>query len=618
MKIKRLQHRSILTLLALLLLPLLFAFSPALAEPTYSVMVTSQLKGYVTPISVPIIMDGQPTGHSTPWNFTGLTGVHNFTVPYEHPNGHPFRIWNNLPVPGCFFTTITLSAENASSNGAYCVLYDRVFNASIFIWSQNRYLVTPNDPAVIAAAGNMTWNEIVDWVANNIAYNSLDHYQFPNDTLASRSGVCREYSGLAVSMLEARGYTAYVVAGNTTGHLDINHAWIAIELNGTLYHFEPQLTWDSQPEPLSWAMQRTAWYFYNDKCFLPATATQDLPAPPPAEIYKVTIIASVNGSYFGSKDDVNTRIFLDGKDTGHLSPYTFTGLKGNHTFAVAYRDSRGSPFYAWTTNAPSNRWFQSIIVVSQGGTFCALYYPTIDLTKPSPAEMQYFITPQDNAVIATAKGKNWTQIINYVSSLPYIRDHSNNDPALFPNQTLNGGYYLPDYALLCCSMLLANGYTAYYASKTDNWWVAWVVIDVNGTLTPVNPYPPLTSKLTNQEANYYANQSGIYPAVITNSPPKTTPVPSPTPSNSPTTPAPTSQQSATPTQSSTVGPSSNCTPNPTVAPSPTKQSQDTPEPSATIPEYPTITTIISILTLTAVTLPIIKKVLRKPCKSIRS
>ncbi|NLF88111.1 hypothetical protein GX563_04725 [Candidatus Bathyarchaeota archaeon] len=608
MNIKDLQRLSVVGLAAILLLPAVFVTTPALAEPTCSVMITSSLRGSVSPISVPIIMDGQPTGHSTPWNFTGLTGVHNFTVPYEDSEGHPFRIWNNdIPNKGNFYTTITLSAENASATNAYNAWYDLAFNKSTMIWPQNRYFVTPNDPAVIAAAGNMTWNEILDWIVINITPDtSIGRYLFPNETLALNAGVCREFSGLAVSMLEARGYTAYVVAGNTTGHLDINHAWIALELNGTLYHYEPQNEWDNQPEPVSWANNRTAWYFYNDKVFIPATATIDLPTLT-TETYKVTILASSTGN-LTKKDQVQAQIFLDGKDTGFMSPHTFWNLKDNHTFTVAFRDGSGNPFYAWTTNVQGNRWFPSI-VTTEGGTYCAIYFPKIDLTHPSPAQMQYFITPQDKAVVVAASDKNWSQIVDYISSLARIRDHENSDPVLFPNQTLNGGYYLPDYALLCCSMLLANGYTAYYAGMTENPWTAWVVIDINGTLTSINPYRPMANYIIpSAKADYFANHTGMYPAIVTEKPIKAPPTPTPSAQPS-TTSSPSSTISST---SPTAKPTPTSTSNPnTPPPSPTEQPQSAPEPSATVSETPAFITVIMLLAITITTLILTKKRLRK-------
>jgi hypothetical protein len=59
-------------------------------------------------------MDGVPTGYSTPYTFTGLTGTHTFTVPSTNSVGHPFSDWNT----GSTGTTITVS-----SAGVYTARY---------------------------------------------------------------------------------------------------------------------------------------------------------------------------------------------------------------------------------------------------------------------------------------------------------------------------------------------------------------------------------------------------------------------------------------------------------------------------------------------------------------
>jgi hypothetical protein len=553
-----------LPIVFLILSSVMAAAAPASAETTYSVEIKSVLYGLSTDIEtvVPISKDGVPTGHFTPYTFTGLTGVHNFSIPFDDSGGYPFMTWWNsiaLPSPDRYYATITLSAENASST-PYYVYYDANWSRSspFLTWPEVRYFVTPNDHAVIAAAGTMSWNEIIDWVANELTYNlTVQRYLFPNETLAYRYGVCREYSGLCVSMLEARGYTAYVVAGNTTGHPTINHAWVALELNGTLYHFEPQMTWAHQPNPELWANNRTAWYFYNDRVFLPASPTQD---PPPPDTYEVRIAGSTNGK----TNDIQVEISMDGAKTGFTTPHTFS-LKGVHNFTVPYTDTLGRLFYAWSTNAQTNRWFMTINA-SQNGEYWALYNQNLDLSHPSPAQRKYFITPSDSAVAAAASGKNWSEIVAYVSSLPYLSTHGVNDPVRFPNLTLNGGCFFPDYALLCCSMLRANGYAAYYASMTDNPWIAWVVIDLDGTLTPINPYSPWASQLTNYKADYYADENGLYTATVTECPT------SPTPTSNPT-------QAPTPPPNTNSGSSTRIS-------TPTKQPTPTQEPSEAIPEFP--------------------------------
>ncbi|MEM3714005.1 MAG: hypothetical protein QXZ59_04840 [Nitrososphaeria archaeon] len=61
----------------------------------YDVNITAYCGIEMAIISVPITMDGNPTGYNTPHTFTGLTGIHTFTVPSTDPNGHPFTRWSN-------------------------------------------------------------------------------------------------------------------------------------------------------------------------------------------------------------------------------------------------------------------------------------------------------------------------------------------------------------------------------------------------------------------------------------------------------------------------------------------------------------------------------------------
>jgi len=68
-------------------------------------------------MSVPITMDGVPTGYSTGHTFTGLTGTHTFTVPSTDALGHTFYEWNT----GWTSRTITVN-----SAGVYTARYKLV------------------------------------------------------------------------------------------------------------------------------------------------------------------------------------------------------------------------------------------------------------------------------------------------------------------------------------------------------------------------------------------------------------------------------------------------------------------------------------------------------------
>jgi hypothetical protein len=82
---------------------------------TYDVTITAHCNTEGVDISVPITMDGSPTGYNTPHTFTGLTGTHTFTVPNTDPSGHPFKQWST----GETSTTITVS-----TGGTYTAYYE--------------------------------------------------------------------------------------------------------------------------------------------------------------------------------------------------------------------------------------------------------------------------------------------------------------------------------------------------------------------------------------------------------------------------------------------------------------------------------------------------------------
>jgi hypothetical protein len=63
---------------------------------------------------VPITKDGVPTGQTTPYTFTGLTGTHTFTVPSTEPMGRVFYEWST----GWTGTTLTVN-----SAGTYTARY---------------------------------------------------------------------------------------------------------------------------------------------------------------------------------------------------------------------------------------------------------------------------------------------------------------------------------------------------------------------------------------------------------------------------------------------------------------------------------------------------------------
>jgi len=90
--------------------------------PTYDTTIKTYCNAEAKEISVSIIMDGAPTGRTTPYCFVGLNGTHTFTVPSIDANGHLFRQWNT----GETSNTITVS-----TGGTYTAYYDVKYTLTI-------------------------------------------------------------------------------------------------------------------------------------------------------------------------------------------------------------------------------------------------------------------------------------------------------------------------------------------------------------------------------------------------------------------------------------------------------------------------------------------------------
>jgi outer membrane protein assembly factor BamB len=80
----------------------------------YNVVVCAHSYSDNADVSVPIMMDGLPTGNETPYELTGLTGTHTFTVPAADASNDAFLDWGN----GERTRTITVS-----SGGVYTAYY---------------------------------------------------------------------------------------------------------------------------------------------------------------------------------------------------------------------------------------------------------------------------------------------------------------------------------------------------------------------------------------------------------------------------------------------------------------------------------------------------------------
>lgn len=90
-----------------------YCFGPSQTY-VYSVVICAHSYSENADVSVPITMDGLPTGNETPYTLTGLTGTHTFTVTTADANNDAFLDWGN----GERTTTMTVS-----SGGVYTAYY---------------------------------------------------------------------------------------------------------------------------------------------------------------------------------------------------------------------------------------------------------------------------------------------------------------------------------------------------------------------------------------------------------------------------------------------------------------------------------------------------------------
>jgi transglutaminase-like putative cysteine protease len=216
---------------------LTIVFATNIEDAPYSVTIRAWVST-TEAISVPIYLDGKETGFYTPYTFTGLVGTHSFTLPYQSPDGKPFAVW------ACNESLTTLTV---SKGGTYDAWYDLCVPRRPWP-AEYRFYITPDDPAVKKVADNKTWGQLLNWVSSHVYYhNFTDNWSFPNETIASGVGVCREYATLYTSLLLARGYHAYVATGmlNEKGK-EGAHAWTVLELEGVYYTIEPQCSWVDQ------------------------------------------------------------------------------------------------------------------------------------------------------------------------------------------------------------------------------------------------------------------------------------------------------------------------------------------------------------------------------------
>lgn len=374
----------------------LFSAVPVFAT-TYSVTINTYYNNHINGNTVPILKDGLPTGFNTPHTFTGLTGTHNFTVPYVDDASHPFAKWTYAEEENSYedpLTTITVSSEQT-----FWAFYFNKIDRNYLTLAQLRYLITPKDPAVIAATFNMSWARIVDFVAALEGTNTNRIPQFPNQTLVSGSDFLPDHSVLLTSMLRASGYRAYMAVNKSC----IYNYWVVIELEGAFKPLNPFLSWIKQ-QTFNFSGFQPEFFMDEDGVYL---ASQKAPTP---NSYSITINTYLDNTINGNI----VPIIQDGVSTGYYTPHTFSGLTGVHNFTVQYEDAIGNHFDSWISNPPSNK-FLTTITVSSRGSYWAVYDSGFNLSQPARSQYRHFITPNDPAVKAAAANKSWIEIVNFVT-----------------------------------------------------------------------------------------------------------------------------------------------------------------------------------------------------------
>ncbi len=232
-------------------------------------------------INVNVTKDCNLTYFDTPCTFTGLTGIHTFTVPFIDSNGNKFTHWIGSSDTLSYSTTIIVS-----SGGTYTACYDV---------GMCKY-VTPSDSTIVEAAKNKSWIEMLDYVSSKINYGNNSNWQMPNETLSLGYGQCRDYATLYVSMLRSRGYEAYVAVGtkNVSG-TEKRHAWAVFNLNEDLFHVDPQ--WDAYNQRfLNFTLYESEYCFDESRVVTPVSSS-NLPLLPDQgdgiSVFSVSVLAVI-------------------------------------------------------------------------------------------------------------------------------------------------------------------------------------------------------------------------------------------------------------------------------------------------------------------------------------
>jgi hypothetical protein len=271
-------------------------------------------------VNVGIALDGSPTGYTTPHTFTSLSthalGTHTITVPNTDPSGHPFKNWNT----GETSSTITVSYAGFT--------YIAYYEASS--------VPTPYDVTISAYCYTEGLDPAVQITMDNVVTAYTTPYTF---------------TGLVGT------HTFTVPAADPSTHEFVGWSMGAATLNITV-------------SPSSAAQNYTVYY---EGVFAP---NPDI--PPDNETTPPSYDVTIDAYCLTERLDPHVSITMDGVSTGFVTPHTFKGLVGNHSFAVPAQDSTGHSFMKWSTGAAT-----ITITVSPHwppATYTAWYLGTYDVT----------------------------------------------------------------------------------------------------------------------------------------------------------------------------------------------------------------------------------------------
>jgi hypothetical protein len=196
----------------------------------------------------------------------------------------------------------------------------------------------------------------------------------------------------------------------TTNGKGVPPIWLYWYLNGTMVNWSNDFSYSHQ-----WTLGQSEPGVYQ----IYVTGTDSWEAVPPSE-WKKSEVATVRvqgvkiKAYCSIEDaDVSVDIMMDGSPTGYMTPHTFEGLSGIHTFAVQPVDPQGHAFRQWSTGETN-----TTMTISADGTYTALY----------PAERVLAITSTIGGTTNPTTGShiyNDSTIVNVTaqSNMHYYLDH---------------------------------------------------------------------------------------------------------------------------------------------------------------------------------------------------